>query len=326
MRKAIGTALPFVIAAVLSSSPLAAREYRTMLPVTVDDTLRELPLTTGSSQPHESAFLLPPGTLLDSSYYDWQANASMGKRIRVNSDGSIHVAHMKSPDAAFADRGMHYYYADNTGLPFFSAGNITGFRNGFGSLSSYLITYSSGAIAVISTHNFGSVESFIYVDAYQGLGAFSEMITNNADQLVWPKPSVNSDGSIMVLATLMNNMEMNGITHNVAWDRASDIASGFSQTWTWLGVDAADWSQAAMEFPSMASGTEGRVGIVISDFAADLHLFESTDNGVTFAESLITNASQDTIALPSEPDSSATVFLPWINSDIVYLGTEPHIV
>ena len=81
-----------------------------------------------------------------------------------------------------------------------------------------------------------------------------------------------------------------------------------------------------MEFPSLASGDNGKVGIAVSDFAADLHLYESTDNGITFEEAIITNAEQDTVGLPTDPDTAATVFLPWINSDIVYVGEEPHIV
>jgi hypothetical protein len=119
---------------------------------------------------------------------------------------------------------------------------------------------------------------------------------------------------------------VNGIDHNVAWDRAPDEPSGFSQTWTWLGQDPTQWKDDSMEFPSVASGDNGRVGIVVGDFAAEVHFWESINNGVSFAETLITTAAKDTLNLPTEPDSTATVFLPWINTDIVYVGEEPHIV
>ena len=294
-------------------------------PVIVDDRVVNAPLVRQAMPTGRSTFILPPGTVIDSSYYDWQANGSLNRRIWVNADGSVHATHMVSPDQAFVERGMTYYYANEFGDPFVAYGYVGTFRDGFGSLSAYPTTYPLGAIAVIATHDFGAVESFAFVDAFQGLGAFTALQPNPAGMVVWPKPTVNSDGSITIVGTLMNEQVMNGITHNVAWDR-TDSTGGFTQTWTWLGQDPADWSEAAMEFPSVASGANGRAGIVVGDFAADVHFFESTDSGLSYAETLITNAAQDTIGLPPGPDSSATVFLPWINTDIGYAGEEPHIV
>jgi hypothetical protein len=80
-----------------------------------------------------------------------------------------------------------------------------------------------------------------------------------------------------------------------------------------------------MEYPSVISGSDGRVAIVIGDFGADVHFYESTNNGMSFTETIITNAAEDTLELPAEPDGEATVFLPWVNTDIVYVGSEPHI-
>ncbi len=311
----------------LAWSVLTASEYRTVdTPVVANDIFTGNPMVKGQSPVTRSMFVLPPGTVLDSSYYDWQRNGTLNRRIWVNDDGSVHATYMKSPDEAFVDRGMIYYYADQFGGPFFSAGNVTGFRNGYGNISSYPTSAPSGAVAVVTTHDFATVRTVALVDAFQGLGAFSELVTNDADQVVWPKPTVNSDGSITIAGTLMNDLQVNGITHNVAWDRAEDVINGFSQTWTFLGQDPARWSGAAMEYPALASSANGKVGIVIGDFEADVHFYESTDNGISFAETLITNAAEDTLSLPSDPDSAATVFLPFQNTDIVYVGEEPHIV
>jgi len=312
----------------LTASMLVASQARKRKPLPpVDISFSGYPVTKGDVPPHRSSFLLPPGTVLDSSYYDAQRNGSLGKRIWMNEDGSIHATYMKSPDSGFADRSMIYYYADAFGGPFFSSGPIASFRNGYGNVSSYPVdTPGVGAIAVVSTHDSQLVTAYAFPDAFQGLGAFSQMGTNGADQVIWPKPMVNSDGSITLVGTLMNDLNVNGITHNVAWDHAPDIATGFTQTWTFLGQDPARWSQANMEYPSVGSGENGRVGIVIADFAIDVHFYESTDNGVSFAETLITNAAEDTIGLPSGPDSTTAIFLPWQSTDIVYVGEEPHVV
>ncbi len=314
----------FLILACLSLA--TASSYHTVKPIVVDDALPENPVVAERPPAPRSMLVLPPGTVLDSSYYDWQHNGSLNRRVWVNDDGSIHATFMKSPDEGFVERGMIYYYADNTGGPFFPSGDVGTFRNGFGALSSYPTSYETGAIAVVSTHNFGTGASFVYVDAFQGLGAFSALITDSTEQVVWPKPSVNSDGSIMAIGTLNNGLFVNDIAANVAYDRAPDIVTGFSQSWTWFGQDVARWKDGDMQWPSIASGGDGRVGVAIVDFAADVHFYESTDDGVSFEETVITNAAEDTVGLPEEPDSAATVFLPWINGEVTYVGEEPHVV
>ncbi len=320
--------LPLILVVLcLFSSTLVAEQYQTVRrPVIVDDTFTGLSVVREDTPIRNTPLVLPPGTVLDSSYYDWQHNGSLNKRVWVNSDGSVHATYMKSPDQGFIERGMIYYYANNLGNPFASFGDVAAFRNGFGSLSAYPTTSPTGAVAVVSTHDFAAVESYAFVDAFQGIGAFTELATNPADMVVWPKPSVNSDGSLMIVGTLMNNLFVNGIDHNVAWDRAPDVGSGFSQTWTWLGEDSLDYKGSSMEFPSLASGDNGKVGIVVANFGAEVHFWESLDNGQTFAETLITTAATDTFGLPTDPDSTATVFLPYLNSDIAYVGDEPHIV
>jgi hypothetical protein len=316
-----------LLALFVTFSMLQASQYRTMKYTTpINGSNLVNPVIEGKAPTGRSFFVLPPGTVLDSSYYDAQRNGSLARRIWVNSDGSIHATYMVSPDPDFVDRSMVYYYANQFGGPFISSGPIASFRNGYGNVSSYPVEYPDvGAIAIVSTHDSAIFGSFGYSDAYQGLGAFTEMTTNNADSVIWPKPTVNSDNSITLIGTLNNDMFVNEIAHNVAWDRAPDLMTGFTQTWTWLGMDASRWSGANIEWPVVGSGDNGRVGIVIPDFAADVHFYESTDNGVTFAETLITNAAEDTIGIPAGPDSTTSIFTPWTNADILYMGEEPHI-
>ncbi len=317
----------FAVLCLISSVFAVDREYQTVKkPVVIDDSKPGPPVSGSDITPAGRTFVLPPGTVMDSSYYDWQHNGSLNRRIWVNSDGSVHATYMKSPDAGWIERGMIYYYANEVGGPFVNYGDIATFRNGFGTISAYPVTSPTAASAVIATHNFGTVESFTYVDAFQGVGAFAEMVTNRDDLVVWPKSMVNSDGSILIIGTLNNGISYNGIAFNVGYDRAVDAASGFSQTWRFFGEEAYRWENADMEWPAIASGENGKVGVVIPDFSRDIHLYESSNNGIAFDEILVTNAAEDTLDLPSGPDDNATIFFPWINTAIVYVGEEPHVV
>ena len=105
----------FVIACMVVSS-LAASEYRTVRrPVVVDDTFTGGTVVEGGAPVEKAPFIMPPGTVLDSSYYDWQRNGSLNRRIWVNADGSVHATYMKSPDAGWVERGMVYYDANELG-------------------------------------------------------------------------------------------------------------------------------------------------------------------------------------------------------------------
>lgn len=145
---------------------------------------------------------LPSGIVLDSTYFDWQANGSMGRRIWTNGDGSVHVTFMRSVLEEFDDRGMCYYYAGGPGEPFVSHGNVGSFRNGYGSISAYPATTPDvGTIAVISSHDYSTSSSAAFVDSLQGMGRFSPLSVHDTLEVLWPRPTVNSDGSIVLIGT-----------------------------------------------------------------------------------------------------------------------------
>jgi len=294
-------------------------------PVIIHDVFLPVAKRVETHTVHFQQFSLPPGIVLDSSYFDWQDNGSLNKRIWINSDGSIHVTYMKSPDRTLIDRSMTYYYADEAAQSFISFGNIAPFRNGYGSLSGYPVsTPDVAAAAVISTHDYATFHSYVFVDSSQGAGSFSGMTTDPTDQFLWPKPSVNSDGSITMIGTA--RLGANHILHNVGFERAENVTSGFSRYWNYFGVPWVEWQNGDLQWPALAAGDNGIVGVTIPDMAADIHLYESTNNGISFYEEIITNAARDTVGLPALPDTLATVFLPWINVDMLYIGEEPHVI
>jgi hypothetical protein len=72
----------------------------------------------------------------------------------------------------------------------------------------------------------------------------------------------------------------------------------------------------------MESGTNGHVGIIVPDANGGIFFFESTDNGTTWGVTTVDPA--DTLGAPADLDSTAARD-GWINSDIMYIGDEPHL-
>jgi hypothetical protein len=228
-----------------------------------------------------------------------------GGTIKIN--GTMMVAYLG--DAS--DRTMAYYHWDGaswTGhdLPVYPT------RNGFGSMSQF----SDGRVAICTHGNIdgGGTRAFAAYDAYPGIRAFSYFGTSTSNVRIWPHISVNSDGSISMVATNQSNSDV--------WVVTGNEATGFGEWDLNFRLLAPHWMDNDMEWPSIHSGTNGKVGVVIPDIAGAVRLFESTDNGGSWGVSTIAQA--DTADLPSGIDSTATR-LGWLNSDIMYIGDEPHV-
>ena len=277
----------------------------------------------GAGRRHCAAFFPSPGTVLDSTYYDWQRNGGLddhlaffnqGGTVKIN--GTMMVAYQMST----ADRTMNYYFWDGTswsghGQPVYPA------RNGFGSLSQF----ANGSV-VISAHtdpDFAGLRCHDARDAAPGSRNFSYCDTDTASNgtfQIWPRITTTSNGSIVITGT--NQDTLAGITTPVTWAKAASPDSCF-RSWNLISDLSPDWMDNDMEWPTIASGTGGRVGIVIPDVGGAIRFYSSTDNGDTFTENVI--AAADTVGLPTDLDSTAAR-LGWINSDIMYVGTEPHVV
>jgi hypothetical protein len=273
-----------------------------------------------------SHLLQSPGTVLDSTEYDWQDNGSLEDRIAIFDDGGIvkiNAAMMWGFSSEFPNRAMHYYHFDGTG---WNTG-ITDLkvfgdkRNGFGSL-----TQLSDGSAVIVAHGAiddGTTRAFAAVDAFPGIRAFSFHGTTEDPDFIWPIATTNSDGSILMAATYNGTYPPGtGLLEQVGWTRAPDRNSGFVQSWSLIQDVSPDWMDNDCEWPSIASGTT-LCGMAITDLAGPMRYYESDDFGISFTETVI--ATADTAGLGIVPDSTAAR-LPWMNSDIMYVYDEPHIV
>ncbi len=285
----------------------------------------EIPVVVSSREALNSASRLSqsPGTVLDSTYYDWQRNGGLDDHLAffdqqgtVKINGTMMVAYQQST----ADRTMRYYFWDGTGwsghgLPVYPA------RNGFGSLTQF--ANGSVVIAAHTDPDFVGLRCHDARDAAPGSRIFSYCDTDTVSDgsfQIWPRITTTSNGSVVITGT--NQATLNGITTPVAWARAVSPDSCF-RPWNLISDISPDWMDNDMEWPTIAAGSSGRVGIVIPDVAGAIRYYSSTDNGDSFTENII--AAADTAGLPAGLDSTAAR-LGWINSDIMYIGTEPHVV
>jgi hypothetical protein len=261
--------------------------------------------------------LQSPGTVLDSTYYDWQRNGGLDDHIDMFDEdgaGKVNAVWMVSYREDMSDRCMNYYFW-NGAMWDDPPGGMCIFpdRSGFGSMSQ-LADGSLVACGHMDPDGLG-IRAFSAIDSFPGQRAFSYHGTSPDTLGIWPRITANSDGSIVITGT-------DQLTYDVSWAKAPDRYSDFGP-WTNLRLIAPDWMDGDMEWPTIDSGTNGRVGIVIPDYAGSVRYFHSTDAGDSFTP--YTVAPADTAGLPSGMDSTAAR-LGWINSDIMFIGQEPHVV
>ncbi len=314
MARKSTTMLTFLLPFLIAAGPVLGSDLMLKRPV------RVLPNQVPTVISHQKALhstqhlMASPGTVLDSTYYDWQRNGGLDDHLDMYNDGStvkINGTMMVAYMSDTSDRNMNYYHWNGSiwdqgaGLAVFPQ------KAGFGSMSQF----NDGRAAICAHTDDGTgFRAFAAFDAFIGLRAFSYFGTDIPSALIWPRISVNSDQSISMTGVDQGN-------YDVSVCRATDSNSGFGP-WLAIRTLAGDWMDGDMEWPTIASGTNGHVGIVIPDVAGAIRLFESTDNGVNWTVTTIADA--DTAGAPAGMDSTAAR-LGWINSDIMYIGDEPHV-
>jgi hypothetical protein len=139
--------------------------------------------------------------------------------------------------------------------------------------------------------------------------------TSHTDILIWPRITVASDGSMVILGKDYDNWD-------ISWAKATVDTSDFGE-WTNFRTLSPNWINDDMDHATIESSDDGLVGVVITDIGGAIRYYHSSDNGDTFTEYII--APADTAGLPAGPDSTASR-LGAINSDIIYVKNKPHVV
>ena len=79
-------------------------------------------------------------------------------------------------------------------------------------------------------------------------------------------------------------------------------------------------------FPSLGSGSDGRVGIAVTDFGGNAWLIESSNGTYAAGTITIRNLTNYTDAQVTSPDSTSSQFRPYVNCSIAYNDTTPNVV
>jgi hypothetical protein len=301
---------------------------------------------------------LPAGaTLLDSTWYDLQDFGSLGKRIVCTPDGAVHVTYEKdfcelSPFGCPPDRtkpvpdpyrGMAYRRRDAVGS-WAAWGKVadprlrqaccpTDLVGGFGSLA----VMGDGRVAVSQHMKEDGCPAIprgdFYLQDTPGGSTWTGYLTPYDSQYQFPQISLNANGSVTLLGEIVlagSYIETSAI--GTTTFPANKIGTSFvcpinvqGPAWTQL-LPGSTFRDGLPAFPSMATSSNGRVGIAIGDFGGNVWLVESPNGNFTTGAVTIRNLTNTTDAQVTAGDSTSTQYRAYVNLDIAYNDTTPNVV
>lgn len=316
-------------------------------------------LPTASAQPFAgeatNAFFnvgLPAGAVqLDSVWYDLQDMGSLGHRIEVGSDGRVHVTwqdefcelgggcppNLNAPQP-YPNRDMAYAVRDaaghwtNLGRVFDPAiPNCTGARDVIGGFGTVALA-PNGRVAVSQHLNYdgtGLRGHFALQDAVAG-STFSEYLTppTGVDYL-FPQVAASTNGSFTVLGEQADGGRYQGVVDlNVSWLPAAGTKyTCFNwQLSAWTSVLPLSLFRVRPSFPSLAAGSDGRVGVAVTDFGGNVYLAESSDGSFHTGTVRIRNLTGYSDASITASDSTSAQYRPYLHCHIAYADTTPNVV
>ena len=302
---------------------------------------------------------LPAGaTQIDSTYYDLQDLGSLGTRIVVAGDGRIHATWEDdfceldangcppNPNAPlpFPQRGMAYAYRDVSGTwthvgkarqpeihcaqcgPADEAG-------GFGTIA--MTPEGRAAISQHISEDGCDLRGDFYLENAAGAASWTAYLTPIASpSFLFPQVVALPNGSFVVLGEAIR--VTSGCTHCGTSDfrvsRLSAAGPAFScptgwQCGPWTSVAPLSLYRSGFPaFPSLASASNGRVGIAVTDFGGNAFLIESSDGTFNAGTVTIRNLTHNSDATITASDSTSTEYRPYIHCHVAYNDTTPHVV
>jgi len=230
------------------------------------------------------------------TFYDYQANGTVGKQIALDEDGNVHLVWMKSvQDFGAGERHCYYNYLID-GEPQIDGGaNADGLARGGYCNVSYSPAFGASPVFHANQDN-GQVWTFWAKDEENGAGAFTPVRAprDGGDEYIWPKGAVDRNGRAHVLMRHRNEdanansttlMYSNGIMGENDWEFGEPAIAGVIKQISYV-VAASDVSdKVALIFPTRAypEGENARFAGTAGAPAAnnDVVVFES-ENGVDF--------------------------------------------
>jgi len=300
---------------------------------------------------------LPAGAEpIDSTWYDLQDLGSLGARIVTTPDLMTYVSWMDDfceQDAAgcppninapqpFPLRGMAMALRMPGGSwtrlgkvqdPSIRGCCLTELLGGFGTMAAL----PDGRVAISQHMNEDGCDlrGDLYLEGAPGAASWNAYLAPIQDpSFLFPQVVALPNGTFVMLAEVPR--VTSGCTHcgvnNFAISRLTNTAAHFVcptgwQMGPWTTVaNPASFRNGYPCFPALASDSNGRVGIAVTDFGGNVRLFESSDG--TFAPATITvrNLTNYTDATVTAIDSTSTQYRPYIHGALAYNDTTPNVV
>jgi hypothetical protein len=298
---------------------------------------------------------LPDGAVqLDSTYWDHQDMGSLGTRIVVRPDGSVHVTWMDDhcevapggcpPNLAAPDpfprRAMAYAWRDHAGWqpggrvedPDLWGCCVTDHPGGYGTIA--LTDDGRAAIAQHMNEDGCDLRGDLYIRDTHGASPYTGYLTPWADDL-FPQVAALPNGGFV----LLGEVPLSPPAHfydEVASFHTSYLATEGARFTCYTGWQFGPWTSVTPPgffppsgysgFPSLAAASDGRAGIAVTDFVDNVFLIESA-NG-TFAPGTVTirNLTNYSDGAVNRPDSTSSEYRPYIHCHLAYQDTTPHVV
>jgi len=298
---------------------------------------------------------LPAGAvLLDETYYDLPDFGSLGKRIFVASDGTVHVTYQDDlcelaaggcpPDLndpqPFPERSNAYRFRDSGGVwsdvakasdPSVRGCCVTELFGGYGAMT--LLPDGRVAIAPHLNEDGCDARATMYVQTTQGGSTFDAYLSPISDpSFLFPQVVALPDGSFTMLGEIAefgtyNETDEFRITRVDAEGPSFSCPVGWQfGPWTPVVSNLSVFRDGAPAFPAMAAGSDGRVGIAVGDFGGNVFLYESSDGSFGGGTVTVTQITSYTDAAITAPDASSDQYRSFVHCDLVYNGTEPNVV
>lgn len=295
---------------------------------------------------------LPAGAVqLDSTYYDLQDMGSLGQRLVVGPDGRVHATWQDdfcNLDAGgcppnpnlpqpYPQRGMNYAlrtagtwaHLGKVADPDIRGCCITELFGGFGTLS--VTPTGRAAISQHMNEEGCDLRGNFYLQDAPGGSTYAAYLTPiNGPSFLFPQVTAVNNGSFVVLAEVPRG----GVYDETEEFRISRLAASGTLFTCPVGWQCGPWTSIIPTsnfrdgrgaFPVIASASDGRVGVAVTDFGGNVFLIESA-NGSFGAGTTIRNLTQYSDASITATDSTSTQYRPFIHCHLAYNDTTPNVV
>ncbi len=231
-------------------------------------------------------------TVIGTSMYDMQTNASVCNRIELNSDGTISAAWTMAHDAdapSSPSRGTGYNYFDGTNWGTAPLTRIENIRCGWPNIG---VTASGGEVIVSHEATSGVGNLHVLRRPVKGTGGWKDTTLGYPD--VWPRMVIGGANgkTIHVIsqttgASTSGNPPFHGQDGAVAYSRSLDGGN----TWDkWHTVIPQIDSSFYLGFGGDSYAIDARgdtIAIVVGGFDVDVVLLKSIDNGTTWTKTIV---------------------------------------